>query len=311
LHHDKCAIQQVRAFLLNGRIMMGRTTIHSPGSYSSLCCPDDEKSCFRCCPPIRPPHYDHLDYKTFLARELAENTRAFKHCRPTKKNITGFTCWGLGFLDSRFSKIGCLLHPARNHQNDLRDLTGYGDKCRRELCHEARQFQKLSPELATRLLILAKDLDSFAFSSPQKNPLFKLLHWSPRIIRNVFQKTPDLDREAYISQWSFLTEDLNAGRDEWLITLFMESLALEHMGADRFLQEYKRFLLKLERKLGPVIMPPLENRPYIHQLDLTTAEKGFLKSCLGWNRLELGRAQELLDTARRFAHSFLSAFIFR
>ena len=34
----------------------------------SLCFPDEEKSCFACCPPIRAAGYEHIEYKNFINR---------------------------------------------------------------------------------------------------------------------------------------------------------------------------------------------------------------------------------------------------
>ncbi|MFH1092129.1 MAG: hypothetical protein V1742_11235, partial [Pseudomonadota bacterium] len=67
-------------------------------------------------------------------------------------------------MDQGKTLIGCLLHPAQNKGADLRDLTGYGEKCRRELCREALTLSGLSRVLADFTLKLADGLDSFQYS---------------------------------------------------------------------------------------------------------------------------------------------------
>ena len=145
----------------------------------SLCRPRADLACFRCCPPIRPAGYDHADWRGSLRRLLVENTAAFKTgaALADPRSITGFFCWGLGFLDGSGRLIGCLLHPARHGGDDLRRLTGYGEKCRRETCPEAEVFAGRGPAVRKALLDLAATGDSFAFSSPAANPLWRLLSW--------------------------------------------------------------------------------------------------------------------------------------
>ena len=142
---------------------------------NSLCRPHQELSCFRCCPPIRPAGYDHLAHRPQLLRFLSENTAALSQNGPQLRPITGFSCWGLGFLDASERLVGCLLHPARNQGRDQRGLTGYGQKCARELCPQAQVFAALPPLVQEVALSLCQGQDSFAFSSPKANPLWGLL----------------------------------------------------------------------------------------------------------------------------------------
>ncbi len=153
-----------------------------------LCMPDNEKSCFACCPPIRPKGYEHIQYKNIIKRILRENTRSFK---PTEKPITGYSCWALGYLDEQFRLVGCLLHPAKNNGQDLRYLTGYGDKCRREYCLEAKIFSELSNKTKIFLLQFSDGMDSFIYSSRVKNPLFRLLRWGKDILEHIAEKEPN------------------------------------------------------------------------------------------------------------------------
>ena len=84
-------------------------------------------------------------------------------------------------MDRRRKVVGCLLHPSRNRE-DLRTLTGYQEKCRRETCPQHDIFQTLKEPVRQTLLGLVTDLDSFSFSSPQKNPLWNLLLWGPEVL---------------------------------------------------------------------------------------------------------------------------------
>ena len=151
----------------------------SPGP--TLCAPSLNLSCFACCPPLRPAVYDHADHVGSLTRLLRENTAAFGAGLLPQRPEVGFFCAGLGFVNSARAQVGCLLHPARNQGRDLRHLTGYGDKCRRETCAQARCFARLSPEAAAHLLELCQGMDSFVFSSPRLNPVRRLLAWGPEV----------------------------------------------------------------------------------------------------------------------------------
>jgi len=80
----------------------------------TLCAPDREKSCFACCPPIRPAGYEHILYEAIVKRMLRENTKAFARGETGPAPITGFSCWALGYLDPEYRRVGCLLHPLQN-----------------------------------------------------------------------------------------------------------------------------------------------------------------------------------------------------
>jgi hypothetical protein len=160
-----------------------------------LCAPAEELSCFGCCPPIRPHHYDPLDFVTILRREFAENRRAFLHSPLQVKPIIGYHCWALGYLDSRGRTVGCLLHPSRNQGRDLRDLIDYGNKCRRESCRAARVFDELPLDGQSFWLSLVKGMNAFFYSSPRANPLFHVLLWGARLLET-------LRRDADKRGWS-------------------------------------------------------------------------------------------------------------
>jgi hypothetical protein len=140
-------------------------------------------SCFYCCPPIRPAGFDPFDHQKSLRRLFQENRAAFLAGRLPAKPMVGFWCDGLGFLEPGGRLIGCLFHPARNRGRDLRDLTGYGEKCRREWCLQARAFAFIPPEDQARLAALCRGMDSFSFSSRKQNPLLRLLDFGPEVAK--------------------------------------------------------------------------------------------------------------------------------
>ena len=271
------------------------TLEHGP----TLCRPDDEKSCFGCCPPIRPAGYDHADHRAELTRQLRENTRAFKERPPGVKPITGFSCWALGFLDEgRPPLVGCLLHPARNQGRDIRDLTGYGDKCRREFCLEATAFAQLPAGLAAFTLTPAQGLDSFTYSSRQRNPTFRLLRWGPKVIEHLAALEPDgLTREAWRERWGLLAGELAPERDGFMLDNLLERMSLEDLAKPTFRARYHKALEDFISRRRPVVNPPLDNRPYVHQLGLSPSFARFLKVGLGLHRATAGQALELLRAA--------------
>ena len=253
--------------------------------FSTLCQPDNEKSCFACCPPIRPEGYDHADYQKSLIKQLRKNTTSFQDKGPRQKTITGFHCWGLGFLDRKGSLIGCLLHPAQNQGCDLRDLTGYGDKCRRELCQEAKVFSRLTPGSAEFVLGLTRGLDSFAYSSSKRNPAFRLLRWGPKVIeRLALSGSHGLSYDEYHKRYGFLDHDLDPRRDAFSIELLLDRVNLDLLGQHNFLTEYKETLSHFRARHRQIATLPLDNRPFLHQLDLPSSFISFLRYGLDWTR---------------------------
>jgi len=147
----------------------------------SLCSPGWGLGCFYCCPPIRPAGFDPFNHQKSLRRLFSENRADFLAGRLPEKAMVGFWCDGLGFLKAGTSLAGCLFHPARNQGRDLRNLTGYGEKCRREWCLEGRAFALIPPEDRDRLAALCQGMDSFRFSSRKQNPLMRLLGFGPEV----------------------------------------------------------------------------------------------------------------------------------
>ncbi len=261
---------------------------------SSLCRPDDLKSCFACCPPIRPSNYDHADFKEFVRGQLMHNTISLRDSRPKEKIITGYNCWGLGFLDEKGTLAGCLLHPAQNFGRDLRDLTGYGGKCRRELCREAIVFSKLSAEPGAFLLTLTHGLDSFAYSSRKRNHVFTLLNWGAGIIEHVNRAEPDgLTGEDFQKKYAFLAKGLDPNRDAFAVELILDRLGFEVFDCTDFMARYREVLARFTTRHKQTMSLPVNNQPFVHQLGLPQSFVDFLRYGLGWQKAQPSRARKV------------------
>lgn len=112
--------------------------------FTHLCQPDGGKSCAACC-----GIYNYVDSsRRALVARLQRRTELFHRDVRTTTDLPSFSgliravedqsrrfeviycCEYVGFLDDKETKVGCLLHPAQNGGNDLRDVSFYG----RELC---------------------------------------------------------------------------------------------------------------------------------------------------------------------------------
>ena len=208
------------------------------------------------------------------------------------------TCWGLGFLDPERTRVGCLLHPAINNGKDLRDLTGWGNKCRREACREAVVHAGLSPDLRAWLARLAAGLNAFAYSSRRTNPLFHLLMWGPDLIRALAGEAgPDISRGVLKERWAVLWDPLKPDRDAHPVGLLLGRMPLEGFLAPGFVQAYCQVLEALAAR-HRLPEPPLERRPYVHQLGLPAPAARFLRTALGWRRADGKRAAAALEDLR-------------
>ena len=113
---------------------------------------------------------------------MRRNRRRLEENIARAQEISGESCWGLGFLDDEEKQAGCLLHPLRHNGRDLRNLTGYQFKCANALCREALIFTKLTPEEQDFCLGLCLKMDSFTYSS-RSNPLMQLLAWETEMVQ--------------------------------------------------------------------------------------------------------------------------------
>ncbi len=150
---------------------------------------------------------------------LRHNSRNIDRMSSAPKPIDGWTCWALGFLDDEERRVGCLLHPARNHGEDLRHLVEFGGKCAREMCHEARVFEGLEQEERRWCLGCVSWEDSFAYSSRRSNPVFRLLAWEEVVIRGMIRRESGipLRRERLLEEYSPLFTTLQPRVDGYWI----------------------------------------------------------------------------------------------
>lgn len=186
---------------------------------ASLCFPDNEKSCFYCCPPIRDPDADPLDSITEKHNLLRRNSKNLQKNLAAPHEISGTECWGLGFLDDQEKLAGCLLHPLRHQGRDLRHLTGYQFKCANALCREAQIFAGLTPTDQIFCLSLCRKMDSFHYSS-RRNPLMRLLAWEKEMVEIIIfdaRKSVTIsDSSSFIAQYEFLWQKLDFRLDGYL-----------------------------------------------------------------------------------------------
>lgn len=217
-----------------------------------LCMPGRGLSCFACCPPIRPAGYEHLADRNIWRRIFGENHRAWRQGRLPDRPITGFSCYGLGFLDPGGRRVGCLLHPARNQGRDLRRRTGFGDKCARETCPQYRAFAALSPQARRRLLELCAGMDPFLFSSRRRNPVMRLLALGPEVAAAAANLgLADADSLAALA-WLWELEPAWG----WLLARVVARQGDSYLLLPELAGQVHALAADLTRRLGPP--PPLE-----------------------------------------------------
>ena len=133
-----------------------------------LCQPDAMKSCAACCgiynytDNTRDSLEQRFGYRTRLFFRVREKALAIedyqtiiRHRENSKRiYITIYTCEFVGFLDERFKRVGCMLHPLMNQGKDLRVISFYGqDICNGHFCPS---YQKLDAH-EVRILLAALD----------------------------------------------------------------------------------------------------------------------------------------------------------
>ncbi len=227
----------------------------------TLCAPGLGLGCFACCPPIRPPGYDHARYESSLRRLFVENTAQARAGAPARPML-GFWCHGLGFLDGGGQRVGCLWHPARNNGRDLRGPTGYQEKCARESCLQARAFAELTPATAAALIGLCQGMGSFAFSSPTQNLLLRLLAFGPEVATATAALTPAALADLAALPWL----DALAPTDGWLLARLIEARGPAALTAPEAVARLSDLARRLAQALGP--RPPLAaGQPLRQQAD--------------------------------------------
>lgn len=274
----------------------------------TLCAPTPRLACFGCCPPIRPAHYDALDFARSLRRELLDNRRRLQEEGPRFRPIVGYSCWGLGFLDPEGRRAGCMLHPFQNGGKELRALIDYGDKCRRESCLPSRMFALLPEAGQDFWLPMAAGLNTFLYSSPRGNPLFHLMLWGPSVLE-------PLRKLALERGW---TETELLHRHRFLLDPFWQPQGARYLFRlvlDRFMEEEpgKGSMEDLCRELWQrVVALPEVRRPgatslhavdrvYTHRLPLEDDFRDFLRLGLQWEKVSLERARSLEEQVEQLA----------
>lgn len=254
-------------------------------SPASLCFPDNEKSCFACCPPIRPAGYEHIQFKQIIMRILRENREHFNRKDGDVIPITGFSCWALGYVDKGYRLVGCLLHPAQNRGDDLRYRIDFGEKCRRETCQEERIFSGLEETEKKFWLQLSGGLDSFAYSSKTYNPLFNMLGWGIQILRRIAREEEGkrFTRELFFRSYPFFKTNLLPKGNAYIIN----QLAIKE-GAGLFSREdmkdkIETFLSRMKTRVLREFAPAGEG-VHTHLLDVDPSFLDFLRLSLGIQR---------------------------
>ncbi|RJR47931.1 MAG: hypothetical protein C4576_08850 [Desulfobacteraceae bacterium] len=262
-----------------------------PPDLPTLCMPDSQKSCFACCPPIRPSGYEHLTYVNIVKRILRENTADFDPLGEEVRPITGYSCWALGYLDAEYKLIGCLLHPARHHGLDLRSRVDYGGKCGRELCPEAKTFSLLSSSAARFWLHLADGLDSFGYSSRRENPLFSLLGWGAPLLSGTAEEKRDEtpSRDSFFSEYAFFSSTLLPKANAFLLRKMVLPDRVRLLRDELFRCSFERFSEELREELGRQRPPASPGTPS-HLLDLEQDFRDFLRLHLGYAKIHLEEA---------------------
>ncbi len=262
----------------------------------TLCLPDGEKSCFACCPPIRPAGYEHIQHQGAIKRLLRDNTQAYRLEERRVRPITGFSCWALGYLDPGFRLVGCLLHPARNKGKDLRFRVDYGEKCRRETCPEAGVFDRLQEKTQAFWIHLADGLDSFSYSSRDKNPLFHFLNWGPEILDLIAAEAPATFRsvDSLLEAFPFFVTRLSPRGWSYPVTRLavMQGAGLYRQpGRTAYLE---RGLCDLLERMNPQeVSIHTQEAPLTHRLPMDRSFLDFLRLAAGIRRINLKEARAL------------------
>lgn len=268
--------------------------------------PGDGRSCFFCCPPIRPPDYDPLKIQDKLIEIFEYNTKNLKQNLNAPFEIYGDNCWGLGFLDNKKTMVGCMLHPFVNNGTELRHLTGYGDKCRRERCLEEIKFSGLRQNVACFYLDLSKGLDPFYYSSRIFNPTFGMLMWGVELLNAIalHERQGMITIEKFKIKYSMFLNVLNHRIDAYLVDKIILFAGLKW-----FLIRPADDYIKLREKIISRIMPCnsqiSKNHPYIHEHPVSMELSRFFKFGLNIWRESLDKVLELKAEAEKILKNSL------
>jgi hypothetical protein len=239
----------------------------------TLCFPHTGKSCFACCPPIRPASYEHIQHRNIIRRMLQENTEAFDGRAEHKVPITGFSCWALGYLDENHRLMGCLLHPAQNGGADLRYRTDYGEKCEREFCPEAKVFSGLALEAKTFWLQLTDGLDSFSYSSRGLNPLFEMMNWGEHLLSLLASNENHraFRRESFFQSYPFFSTNTSPRPNAYLINWLVDREGTHILKSQTFRSKFEMLSMHISKTLCQAAQQDNSPQPldcHTHLLDL-------------------------------------------
>lgn len=226
----------------------------------SLCMPAPNLSCFACCPPIRPAGYEHLADRGSWRRMFSENRASFMAGHLPDHVQIGFSCPGLGFLDAAGSQVGCLLHPARNQGRDLREPTGYRDKCDRESCPQSRAYAAMPADARAALMALCAGMDPFTFSSRARNPVMRLLAFGPEVANAA--AIISLYNIDALAAWAWLPEADPA--HGWLLARLLEKRGPDLLTEPHLAELLRNTASDIAKRLGP--SPPLEQGQLLFEL---------------------------------------------
>ncbi|MDB9823284.1 hypothetical protein OAC89_06265 [Deltaproteobacteria bacterium] len=252
----------------------------------SLCFPDGDKSCFACCPPIRSADYDHIQYKNIIKRVLRENSQSFNKKDRSVVPITGFNCWALGYIRQGHKLVGCMLHPAQNRGVDLRYRIDYGDKCRRESCWEAKAFSQLGIVDKKFWLHLVDGLDSFAYSSKEINPLFKMIGWGIDTLHLIALKEKEkvFNRDSFFLAYPFFRTRLIPKGNAYLLKQFLKKRDISFLRKESFRSAFEIFSVRISKRIINESADAPEGQ-YVHLLDIDREFSDFLRLSARKNRM--------------------------
>jgi len=248
----------------------------------SLCFPDHEKTCFACCPPIRPAGYDHIQYREIIKRVLRENMEGFRNDDHEVIPITGFNCWALGYVDKDYKLVGCMLHPAQNSGIDLRYRIDYGDKCRRETCQEEKVFSDLNIDERRFWLRLTDGLDSFAYSSRKVNPLFNMMGWGTYLLRLIAGKEDNRSHtiDSFSQAYPFFTTKISPKAHVYLINKLVSEEKIDILKSETIRADFEGLATRILEHINHKSHEP-SDCPYVHLLDLDQDFLVFLRLSAG------------------------------
>lgn len=266
---------------------------------ATLCFPDSKKTCFACCPPIRPAHYEHIQHRTSVQRILRENTSDFDTRRREAHPITGYSCWALGYLDEDGRLVGCLLHPAQNRGEDLRDRVDYGNKCRRETCPEAKVFSMLKPEEKIFWLHMADGLNAFSYSSRKHNPLFTMMKWGDLVLGVIAAKEsgPRMTWPDFLDRYPFFSTGVSPKGNAYLLNRLIKGKTVLLLRNKAFRQEFEAFSETIRERVKMEFTPSGDGHP-VHRLDLDRHFLDFLRLSANIQRIHRQQAlriKEMVD----------------